>query len=463
VALRHKEPVLLMSNEVIEPNQFVLLPLKLERMETALTEARYMVTLVGQGKRFMVAPKLADVIRQLQQQSVEEAAQTLSGLWQQEVTPSVLRGIIERQIVPRGMAYEAGQTPPLTMSAAQRKAERSGSLLERLLSSQFRWRLLPPRRVKRICAPLAVCYERFSVLLALLLIAATRWMLYTTVDRHFARQVMLEFTPREYLFSLCLLITVVLIHEFGHAAAQLRYGLPAGGIGFQFYHYIPAFFANVDASWGLKPARRMVVDIGGIYFQSLAASLIFLLYLQTHFVPLLTTVIASDFLCFVAINPFLRFDGYWLLADALAVPNLKDLSKKLLARCWYSLRARSDGPKTPALGRTRTTLLVIYALLRQCFWVFLVALLFLRARRILGGTWAMFAKLFAFELEGLRTRDLALIAASLIRLVLFTLLVLAPCTVIGSLLLRWAKLGQDRLSRRWSHKGASAFSGAAPK
>jgi putative peptide zinc metalloprotease protein len=454
-----------MSNENAETAQFVMLPLKLERMETALAEARYMVTLVGQGKRFMVASKLADVIMQLQQQqSVEEAAQALSELWQREVTPSLLRSIIEQQIVARGMAYEAGQPPPVIMSVAQRKAEqRRVPLLDRLLSSQFRWRVLPPKAVKFICAPMAVCYERFSIVLAVLMIIATRWMLYTSVDRHFVRQVMVEFTPHEYLASLSLLIIVVLVHEFGHAAAQLRYGLPAGAIGFQLYHYVPAFYANVDASWKLKPARRMLVDIGGIYFQSLAASILFLLYLQTNFVPLLTTVIASDFLSVVAINPFLRFDGYWLLADALGVPNLKDLSKKLLARCWYFLRGRSDGPKTPALGRTRSTFIVVYALLRYCFWMSLLALLIWRARHIFDAAWGMLDKLLAMEREGLRTGNVALIAASLIRLVLFSLLVLAPCTVLGSMVLRGVRSGRNRLSRGWSHKGASAFSGAAPK
>src|SRR5215213_1996738 len=428
---------------------FELPPLHLQRLETALTEPRFMVTLLGQGKRFMISPKLVNVILELQQKrSPEEAAQNLSLLWQQEVSPEILRHIIEQQVLPRGMAYRAGQAPPVKLSIGELRRRNQKPWHERLMTGVFRWRLMPSGFVGKISSPLTIFYSLFLVALAMLLIVATRWSLYSTVDRHFVRQLLLEFTPSEYLLSLGLLIVVIFIHEFGHASAQVRFGLPAGGIGFQLYHYIPAFFANVDASWRLKPSQRMVVDIGGIYFQSIAGSVLFLIYLQTNSLPVLSAVLASDVLSVVALNPFLRFDGYWLVADALAVPNLNSLSKKLWAQVVSRVRGREGQSSQAApLSRTRKILVLLYGLLRKAFWLLLVTVLIWKVPVFFLSAWKIIPRLSLLELEGLRTGNIPLIAASLIRFGLFTLMALAFGTLLGGLILKllkwlWSSFGK---------------------
>ena len=420
---------------------FELPPLHLQKFETALTEPRFMVTLVGQGKRFMIAPKLADVLVQLKQKkSPEEAAQNLSLLWQQEVSPEVLRHIIEQQVLPRGMAYRTGQVPPVKRAKADLERANRKPLPERLVTGIFRWRLMTAALVGKICAPLTIFYSLFSVVLATLLIVATRWALYSNVDRHFVRQLLLEFTPNEYLLSLALLIVVILIHEFGHASAQVRFGLPAGAIGFQLYHYIPAFFANVDASWRLKPHQRMVVDIGGIYFQSIAGSVLLLIYLQTQSLPVLSAVLASDVLSLIAINQFLRFDGYWLVADALAVPNLNSLSKKLWGQVVSRLRGREiQASQSTPLDRVRVILVLLYGLLRYCFWLLLITLLIWKTSALVRHVWTITSRLLLLELEGWRTGNIPLIAASLIRFGLFALMALAIATLLAGLILKLVK------------------------
>lgn len=421
---------------------FDLPPLRVQKLETALTEPRFMVTLLGQGKRFMIAPKLADVLVQLQEKkSPEEAAQNLSLLWQQEVSPEVLRQIIEQQVLPKGIAYRAGKVPTLKVANAELSRRNRKPLYERVVTGIFRWRLMPARLVDKISAPLTIFYSLFSVILATLLIVATRWLLYRSLDGHFVRQLLLEFTPTEYLFSLALLIVVILIHEFGHASAQIRFGLPPGAIGFQLYHYMPAFFANVDASWRLKPSQRMVVDIGGIYFQSIAGSVLFLIYLQTQSLPVLSAVLASDLLSVVALNPFLRFDGYWLVADALAVPNLNSFSKKLWAQIISRLRGReAQSSQAAPLSRRRKILVLLYGLLRTSFWLLLITFLVFKVPIVVLSISKTIPRLSLLELEGLRTGNIPLIAASLIRFGLFTLMTLAFGTLFGSLLLKFVKL-----------------------
>jgi putative peptide zinc metalloprotease protein len=240
----------------------------------------------------------------------------------------------------------------------------------------------------------------------------------------------MQFNPAEYLVNLCLLVLVIMIHEFGHASAQMRFGLPAGGIGFQLYHYIPAFFTNVSASWRLKPRQRVVVDLGGIYFQSLASSILYLLYLETHYLPFMLAVLVSDVLCLVSINPFLRFDGYWLLTDALAVPNLQKISTRVLGHCWAKLIGKETQSLPPQMSRWRAIIVGVYAILKNCFWAYLVFFIIKRARMVYGTAATTIEKFLAESLTGLRTGDVLLLTASVFRLVLFVLLLLTVSLLV---------------------------------
>lgn len=421
---------------------FVLPRLRLDQIETALTEKRYMVTLVGKGQRFMIAPKLADIIIELQQEkSIEEVARQLSLSWQQEVSPEVLCQIIEKQMIPRGIAFPADELPVEQQIIERFAVTNQKPLRERFQSGNFHWRLLKKQTVETICTPLTIFYEPFSVLLAIALIASTRWMLYSTTDWHFVTQLMTVFSPSEYLLSLGLLIVVVLFHEFGHAAAQLHFKLPAGGIGFLLYRYIPGLFANVDASWRLKPSRRMVVDIGGLYFQGIATSILYLLYLKTHFLPFLTTAIFSDLLSLVALNPFLRFDGYWLLCDALAIPNLHKLSNKLQIHYWERVIGReATASEIPSMAWSRKMAVTAFGFVRNCFWVLLVLLIAWKTHYVLAIASNTLLKLVASIIEGIRTWNVLLISASLTRMLLFTLLLMGLSILVGRMALKLWRL-----------------------
>src|SRR5919107_406381 len=188
-----------MPNQTDPPRDFALPPLRLERIETSLKEARYMVTLVGRNKRFMIAPMLADVVTQLQQgKGLDEAARELSRQWEKEVSPDVLAAVIEQQMLPRGMAYRAGEAIPDRPNASAVAGSNKKPLRRRLVEGQFYWRLIKKDKVAKLCSPLTVFYEPLSVVMAFLLVAATRWLMYSTTDRHFMRQLMLDFSPSEY-------------------------------------------------------------------------------------------------------------------------------------------------------------------------------------------------------------------------------------------------------------------------
>ena len=431
---------------------FILPPLRVESIET-LKEPRYLVTLLGQGRQLMISPKLADLIRQLQEgKPLEQAACSLSELWDKQVSADDLRHVIDQQMVGAGLAYPTGKVPAALLQspkqlAAQIALAAKRPLYEKLLTGHFRWRLMKRGLVEKICSPLVFAYEPLSLLAALVMIVATRWMLYSTIDRHFLRQVITQFDPGEYLASLAILIVVILIHEFGHAAAQLRFGLPAGAIGFQLYHYLPSFFANASASWRVRPRSRIVVDTGGIYFQLVITSFLYLIYLKTQFLPLMIAILTSDALCVIAINPFLRFDGYWLLSDALAVPNLQKRSTALLGHYWKRLRRQASVIEQSPITVWRSIVIASYGVLKSCFWVALVFFILKKAATLYGTASVTISSFLSMALAGLKAADAALVASSLIRLLFFVLMILTVSSLIGNLAV---KVGQ--LARRAAAK-----------
>jgi putative peptide zinc metalloprotease protein len=114
----------------------------------------------------------------------------------------------------------------------------------------------------------------------------------------------------------------VLIHEFGHASAVARYGGTPGGIGAGLYIFMPVLYADVSHVWTFKQKHRVVVDLGGIYFQQIVFAVLALPALLLHSASLRLACISIDAMTIVSINPVFRFDGYWVLVDWLGVPNL---------------------------------------------------------------------------------------------------------------------------------------------
>lgn len=121
-------------------------------------------------------------------------------------------------------------------------------------------------------------------------------------------------------YTLC--FATLFVHELGHAAACLAGGVPPGPIGATIYLVFPAFYADVSAAWALSRARRVAVDIGGVYVQLLATAMLAVGALAIGSEVLQAGVLFSVGTLLMTSNPVLKMDGYWLVSDALGVPNL---------------------------------------------------------------------------------------------------------------------------------------------
>lgn len=132
-----------------------------------------------------------------------------------------------------------------------------------------------------------------------------------------------------------------IIHEFGHAAGTSFFGCRHGGIGAGFYILTPVLYADVTDIWRLSKAKRIVVNLSGIYFEIIFCTiiLIFNIFIQSSLLEILAALVFIK--TFANLNPLIRSDGYWVLTDLTNQPNLfRNAYGKITELLLYIFRKR---------------------------------------------------------------------------------------------------------------------------
>ena len=130
------------------------------------------------------------------------------------------------------------------------------------------------------------------------------------------------------LFGLTI-ITVKVAHELGHAYIATRFGARVPHMGVAFMVMVPMFYTDVTDAWKLKDRRaRLLIGAGGMLVELALAGIALFLWgvlpegpgrTAAFFVA--TSSLATTLL--INMSPFMRFDGYHILADLLRMHNLQ--------------------------------------------------------------------------------------------------------------------------------------------
>ncbi|WP_160163324.1 hypothetical protein, partial [Nitrolancea hollandica] len=128
------------------------------------------------------------------------------------------------------------------------------------------------------------------------------------------------FTPKLALLIFAIDLGMRLFHEFGHASALRRAGVPYGTIGFAFLIIWPVFYTDVTHAYRLNRAQRIRVDLGGMYFQLYVIIGLYIAYLFTNQPALLLAILFTGFSILEQFTPLIRFDGYYAAADIIGIP-----------------------------------------------------------------------------------------------------------------------------------------------
>ena len=139
---------------------------------------------------------------------------------------------------------------------------------------------------------------------------------------------------KNLLFMSLAFVALKVWHELGHGYACKHFGGRVPEMGCKLMAGMPLAYVDASSAWSFpKRSHRVVVMLGGMYFESLVAipsafiwafspdSFIGACAYQLIFMAGVATV-------FFNANPLMKYDGYFVLSDLLGIPNLRARSKR---------------------------------------------------------------------------------------------------------------------------------------
>lgn len=128
------------------------------------------------------------------------------------------------------------------------------------------------------------------------------------------------------------------VHEIGHATVAHRMGVRVPAMGVSVVVLYPMLYTDTSDSWRLKSKRkRMAIVAAGMISEfslSLVAIFAWSVFPEGPFRHALFFLAFVSFVVALGINalPFMRFDGYFLISDALDLPNMHERAAALALR-----------------------------------------------------------------------------------------------------------------------------------
>jgi putative peptide zinc metalloprotease protein len=318
----------------------------------------------------------------------------------------------EEMIRLLGQLYAADalqcDAPPDTAELLRRsqKQERRQWLSRFMNPFALRFPLLDPERLLNKGLPLVrPIFGWVGMLLWLLVVVpaiVAIWVHWTDLTENFLDRVL---EPQNLLIIWLLFPIIKAIHEFGHAFVTKAYGGEVHEMGIMLLVFTPIPYVDASSASAFRSKwRRMAVGAAGMMVEFVLAAGALFVWLSVE--PGLVRTLAYNAVLIASIstvgfnaNPLLRFDGYYILADWLEIPNLwKRTNTYLGYLCERYLFGEQDLPSFQATSGERAWF-VVYAVGSWIYRILVIAaiLLFLMDKFfVLGVLLASFAVVMWF-------------------------------------------------------------------
>ena len=299
-------------------------------------------------------------------------ADAVSERFGRTVSADNVRTLVEDKLRPLGVLAAAdGSTPTLKKP-------------DPLLALRFRKAIVPERASMRVASLFKPLFFPPIVVAALAgLVAFDAWLFLSHGVAQAFRQS--AENPTMMLPVLALVVLAAGWHEFGHAAGCAYGGARPGAMGAGIYLVYPAFYTDVTDSYRLGRAGRLRTDLAGVYFNGLFILAVAGLYAITGWESLILIIVVSHIDAARQLLPFLRLDGYYIVADLTGVPDLFSRLKPILAS---SLPWRKPDPKVAELKLSARLVVTVWVILVIPLLLLQLLLLLLHAPRIFATAWA---------------------------------------------------------------------------
>lgn len=238
------------------------------------------------------------------------------------------------------------------------------------------------------------------------------------------------------------------LHELGHAYAIRKWGGEVHEIGIMLLVLSPVPYVDASASWGFADKRkRMVVGAAGIAVELFLGALALFVWLAVE--PGAVRAIAYNVMLISGVstllfngNPLLRFDGYYVLTDAIEIPNLGSRSNQYIGYLFQRYVLGVKDAESPAYSTGERVWMAVYGIASFVYRIFItfIIVLFIAGKfffiGILLAIWAVATQVlmpmgkslsFLFSSPTLRRqRGRATLTSILLLLALAVLLFLVP-------------------------------------
>jgi putative peptide zinc metalloprotease protein len=277
--------------------------------------------------------------------SIEDISKGLSEKMGRPYTADNARRLLQK-LVPLGLVLDAqGNAAPPPEGA---------SALRGPLAVNLKMALIPPEVANAIVQPFTVFF--FPPVVAVLLLAALAGHVWLYLVHGVARGTsQIIYNPGLILAVIVAIVLAAAFHEIGHGAG-LRYG---GGkvrqMGVGVYLVYPVFYTDITSSYSLGKGARLRADLGGFYFNVIFQLVALGLFAMTGQEFFLVVVMLLDIEILYQMLPFVRMDGYWILADLTGIPDF-------FTRMGATLRGFFPGAKKEEMAPLKPTARVVFIL-----------------------------------------------------------------------------------------------------
>lgn len=237
----------------------------------------------------------------------------------------------------------------------------------------FQVGIIPPEIVKVVASHLQFFMRPLVALVLLFFILACEMLFFFTSDLGGIHS--LSGTNVYVIIGvLCLFVMGSLFHEMGHATACRRFNADNGGIGCGLYISFPVLYTDVTNIWKLTRKQRIIVNVSGVYFQLIFLLPFFVIYFLTQHNIARLFIYAINLNLLITLNPFFKFDGYWIMSDLVGVPNLRQRSMEYFVYLFKRVRRKeATKPFLHSIKPIERFFMIIYSLVVNIFFLYFFA------------------------------------------------------------------------------------------
>lgn len=234
----------------------------------------------------------------------------------------------------------------------------------------FKFELVSSGISNRVAQSLKILFKpiAIAIIVSIITIVEIIFFSHATIDLNFKNEIGIY----TILCIYAIFVTSSFFHELGHASACSFMGVKSGGIGFGLYLNFPVLYTDVSGVWRLPRKERFIVNIAGIYFQLIYLIPFIVVYLVTGNTIIKYFVYCINMNFILTLNPFFKFDGYWIISDMLGIPNLRSRINELLLYFGSKIKGNKHvaSPFILSLPKISIVFVSVYTLISTSFFCY---------------------------------------------------------------------------------------------